>query len=108
MLVTHPKDAETPCTLDEDGRHSRGKKTVLTVVVSHHEKGDWLLALKVDGQQKHDPKIISAATCPDGWLPVEFDLSDWAGKTVKLELLNQATAWFCEAGYWAEIAVVSN
>ncbi len=108
VLVTHPRDTETPCTLATTVDIPAGKKTVLKVVVSHHQGGDWLLALKVDGQPKHAPRTISAATCPDGWLTVDFDLSDWAGQTVKLELLNQATAWFCEAGYWAEIAIVSN
>ncbi|MFW6114555.1 MAG: hypothetical protein ACOC7K_02345, partial [bacterium] len=108
VLVTHPRDVETPCTLARTVDIPAGNKTLLQVVVSHHQRGDWLLALKVDGQRKHDPKTVSAATCPDGWLTVDFDLSDWAGQTVKLELLNQATAWFCEAGYWAEIAIVSN
>ena len=78
------------------------------MIVSHHEKGDWLLVLKIDGQQKHAPKTISAATCPDDWLPVEFDLSDWAGKTINLELLNQATDWKFEAAYWGRIEIESN
>jgi len=30
-----------------------------------------------------------------------------AGKTVNLELLNQADAWSWEAGYWAEIRIAS-
>jgi hypothetical protein len=82
-----------------------GKKTVLTAVVSHNQRGDWLLSLKVNGQQKHHTKTVSAETCPDGWCRVEFDLSEWAGQTVRLELLNQATGWSFEAGYWAEIAI---
>ncbi|MGM0489026.1 MAG: beta-L-arabinofuranosidase domain-containing protein [Planctomycetota bacterium] len=107
VLVTHPRDTETPCTLARTVDIPAGKKTVLKVVVSHHQRGDWLLALKIDGQPIHAARTISAATCPDGWLTVDFDLSDWAGQTVKLELLNQATAWNYEAGYWAEIAIVS-
>jgi len=107
VLVTHPKDQNTPCTLTKTVDIPAGKTTVLTVVVSHHQRGDWLLALKVDGQQKHDTKTVSAKTCPDDWCRVEFDLSESAGQTVRLELLNQATGWSFEAGYWDEIAIES-
>jgi hypothetical protein len=107
VLVTHPKDEETPCTLTKTVDMPAGKKTILTTTVSHHERGDWVLALQVDGQQKHDAKTISSTTCLDDWCQVEFDLSDWAGKTVSLELLNQANGWSHEAGYWAEIVIDS-
>jgi len=108
VLVTHPESEDIPCTLTKTVDVPAGKKTVLTAVVSHHERGDWLLALKVNEQQKHDTKAISAQTCPNDWCRVEFDLSDWAGQTVTVELLNQATGWSFEAGYWAEIAIDSN
>jgi len=107
VLLTHPKDQKTPCTLTKTVDIPAGNKMILTTVVSHHERGDWLLELKIDGQQKHGTKTISTETCPDGWCRVEFDLSDWAGKTVRLELLNRANGWSFEAGYWASIAVGS-
>ena len=108
VLVTHPNSQEVPCALTRTLEIPAGKKTVLTVVVAHDERGDWVLTLKIDGQQKHNAKTISSETCPDGWCRVEFDLSDWAGKTVPLELRNQANGWSYEAGYWAEIAIDSN
>ena len=107
VLVTHPKSQEIPCALTRTLEIPAGKKTVLTVVVAHDERGDWVLTLQIDGQQKHNAKTISSETCPDGWCRVEFDLSDWAGKTVPLELRNQANGWSYEAGYWAEIAIDS-
>jgi hypothetical protein len=107
VLVTHPKSQDTPCALSRTLEIPTGKKTVLTVEVAHDLRGDWVLALQVDGQQKHDAKPISKATCPLGWRRVEFDLSEWAGKTVQLELLNRANGWRYEAGYWAEIAIDS-
>ncbi len=61
----------------------------------------------VDGQQKDETKPISTKTSPDGWRRVEFDLSEWSGQTVKLELLNEASDWYCEAGYWSEIKIDS-
>jgi len=39
---------------------------------------------------------------------VEADLSGRAGKPVQLELVNQADDWQFEAGYWAEISLVSD
>lgn len=108
VLATHPADLETPCTLSKTVNIPAGKKTVLRVVVSHHQRGDWQLALKVDGQQRHATKTISAKTCPtDGWLAVEFDLSEWAGQSVKLQLLNHASDWRYEGGFWSEITVDS-
>ncbi len=50
---------------------------------------------------------MSKETAPDGWMQTEVDLSDFAGKKVKLELINQPTGWMNEAGYWAEILLVS-
>ena len=79
VLVTHPLDRDTPCTLARTVDVPPGKRTVLAVVVSHHPRGDWNLKLKVDGQQKHETKPISTKTCPDGWRRVEFDLRDWSG-----------------------------
>jgi len=35
---------------------------------------------------------------------VSFDLSEYAGKTVVIELCNQPTGWAWEAGYWAKIS----
>ncbi len=35
------------------------------------------------------------------------DLSQYAGKEIKLELVNQASDWAWEAGYWAKIELIS-
>jgi hypothetical protein len=40
-------------------------------------------------------------------MDVQVDLSDPAGKTVNLELVNQPNGWSWEAAYWAKIAVES-
>ncbi len=107
VLVTHPLDRDTPCTLTRTVDIPPGKRSVLAVVVSHHPRGNWNLKLKVDGQQKDETKPISTKTCPGGWRRVEFDLSEWSGRTVKLELFNEASGWYCEAGYWNEIKIDS-
>jgi hypothetical protein len=35
------------------------------------------------------------------------DLSSFAGKSVKLDLENKPDGWAWEAGYWADLAIVS-
>ena len=40
-------------------------------------------------------------------MEASVDLSALAGKTVKLELVNQPTDWAFEAGYWAKVEIVS-
>ena len=42
-----------------------------------------------------------------GWADVDVDLSPFAGKKVKLELVNEPTGWRYEAAFWSKIAIVS-
>jgi hypothetical protein len=35
------------------------------------------------------------------------DLSAWAGKEVRLELVNQPTEWSWEAAFWSKIEIAS-
>jgi hypothetical protein len=46
---------------------------------------------------------VDKETCEDGWMDLEVDLSEHAGESVELELINQPTGWKFEAGYWAKI-----
>jgi hypothetical protein len=106
VLVTHPLDQDTGCVLSRTLPIPVGTKTMLRLVVGHDPKGDFDLIVRVDGQQLLR-KPVSPATATDGvWLTETVDLSGWAGRTVKLELVNQPTGWSYEAAYWAEIALV--
>jgi hypothetical protein len=40
-------------------------------------------------------------------MTVDIDLSEYAGRTVKLELINQPTGWHYEAALWAEISLLT-
>jgi hypothetical protein len=106
VLVTHPLDRRTGCQLSRQVKLPAGKKTTLHLTVGHHPEGDWDLIIAVDGKEIAR-KAVSKETAPDGWMQTEVDLSDFAGKEVKLELINQPTGWKNEAGYWAEISLVS-
>ncbi len=106
VLVTHPLDHTTGCRLFRELSLPSGKKSVLHLTVGHHPDGDWDLIV-VAGGKEILRKAVSKETAPDGWMQTEVDLSDFAGKKVKLELINQPTGWMNEAGYWAEILLVS-
>ncbi len=106
VFVTHPLNAETACTLSKTVEVPAGRKTVLRLTVGHHEQGDWTLIVRADGRELLK-KSVGKDTATGGWMDVEADLSEFAGKRVKLELVNQASDWAFEAAYWARIAVES-
>jgi len=106
VLVTHPLDRTTGCRLFRDVSLTSGKKSTLHLTVGHHPQGDWMLIVAANGKEILR-KTIDKQTAPQGWTNVEADLSDFAGKKVKLELINQPTGWTFEGGYWAQIELTS-
>jgi len=106
VLRTHPVSAEIPCILAGKYPIPAGKKSSLIVDVSHDRQGDWQLLVKVNGDQvlKQD---VSAKTCPQGWATIKIDLSKFAGQEVRLQLVNAASGWSYEFGYWGGARLVS-
>lgn len=104
VLVTHPLDRETPCVLSRKIEVPAGKRTTLRLTVGHHPDGDWDLIVRADMRQLLR-QTVGKITAINGWMDISVDLSGYAGKTVLIELYNQATGWSWEAGYWARIAV---
>jgi hypothetical protein len=43
---------------------------------------------------------IAAATTKDGWATFKVDLSDYAGQSPRIDLLDEATNWTHRAAYW--------
>jgi len=106
VLVTHPLDRNIGCVLSNKVKIPDGKKTKLRLVVGHHPQGDWVLLVKADGKELFKTPV-GKETAKDGWVLIEVDLSEYAGKEINLELVNQPSGWAFEAGYWAEIELVS-
>ena len=104
VLVTHPDDGATPCIIWREGTIPAGTEGKLRMTVSHHDGGDWQLVVKINGQEVQSTPV-SVDTVTNGWLTVDVDLTPYAGQTIKAELLNQPTGWFCEAAYWGEIVL---
>lgn len=104
VLMTHPLDEDTGCVLSKKVKLPRGQKSMLRLVVGHHPNGDWELIVKADGKEILS-KIVGEETANDGWLEVEVGLSNYAGKEILLELINQPNGWAFEAAYWAKIEI---
>jgi hypothetical protein len=102
VLVTHPLNRQDACVLSKTVRVP-GSGSTLRLVVTHDARGDWLLVAKANGKQIVRKKIDAATATANGWAVVDLDLSDWAGESIKVELLNQADGWSYEAAYWGEI-----
>lgn len=106
VFVTHPLDRKTGCVLSKTVVIPSGKTTGLRLVVGHHPKGDWMLVVRANGKELLR-KPVGKDTAERGWMTVEVDLSPLAGRSARLELVNEPTGWSNEAGYWATIAVES-
>jgi len=106
VLVTHPLNQGIGCVISQEVDIAADKKTTLKLVVGNDEGGDWDLIVKANGKELLR-KVVSEATTTGGWMDVDVDLSRYAGKAVKLELVNQPTGWRFEAGHWAQISIES-
>lgn len=104
VLVTHPLEPGTGCVLSRALEVPAGRKTKLHLVVGHDPQGNFDLLVRADGRELLR-RAVSAQTATDHWLAADLDLSAFAGKEIKLELVNQPSGWSYEAAYWAEIAL---
>lgn len=107
VLVTHPLDRETACTLSREVHVPKGKTTVLKAFVSHDERGDWDLVFRVNGSEQKRQVVGKNTVGTDGWLEVTFDLTPFAGNNIKIDLENAPSGWSFEAGYWDSLEIES-
>jgi putative heme-binding domain-containing protein len=89
VLLVRPVSKHEACTLRGQFAVPAGKQTRLVLAVSHAAQQAWRLAVKADGQNLH-LSVIGRDAAEPAWQVVSLDLSAWAGKTVKLELIAGA------------------
>ena len=106
VFATHPALDKTDCVLSKEVAVPDGNHTQLNLTVGHHENGDWELIIKANGKELKRV-LIGDDGDENGWEDVTADLSEYAGKTIELELINHANDWNHEAAYWAKIEIVS-
>jgi hypothetical protein len=106
VLVTCPPNPVQGCVLSRRLQVPEGMATVLKLIVGHDPRGDWALAVTVDGKPLMQ-KTVGPGLTRLGWTDIRVDLSAYAGKTIDLQLINLPTGWHYEAAYWAEISLQS-
>ena len=106
VIRTHPIKQGVPCILTRTVELPAGKKSKLRLSVSHDPQGDWQLIVKANGRKLYDG-IVGPKTAKNGWLDLDIDLSEFAGKKVALELHNHPNNWSNEFGYWGRVEIVT-
>ena len=108
VLMTHPELREIGAVVSKTVVPTA--KSTLVLEVSHHLTkdvvGDYLLIVKLNGETAKELEISKDSVGADGWLTVEVDLSKYAGKETKIEIVNQPNGWSWEAAYFAKIEIV--
>ncbi|MCK4958153.1 MAG: glycoside hydrolase family 127 protein, partial [Planctomycetes bacterium] len=100
VLATHPLNEKTPCILSRSVAIPSEKKASLELSVCNDNRGDWVLVVQVDKQELLHKTIGSSK-----WQDISIDLSGYAGKTIDLEIWNQANGWKFEGAFWSRIAI---
>lgn len=110
VLRIHPVTQRVPAVLRARIKVPKDGPKKLRLSVSHHvegeqEKGDWRLIVKANGIPLHESWVRADTMMPldAEWREVSINLSKYAGKEVKLEILNQANNWAWEFGYFGGI-----
>ena len=106
-VQTHPLDRKTPSSLFRALKIPEGKKTKLTMRVSHHPHGDWQLRVLAAGEVMADQIIGSDSVSDDEWLDVTVDLTRFAGRKITLAIENRPNDWHNEWAYWNRVFIVS-
>ena len=102
IVVTHPLNKDTGVTLSRDLDVPNGTPKLL-VTIANHAKGDFTFIAKVDGKEVLKKKIGDEKADKVEWQTLEIDLTPYAGKRAKIELINQPDGWANEAAYWGGI-----
>ena len=105
VLCVHPLDRETGCSLKRKIAVGKDKKTLLRLQVGRDPQGDFDLIVKAGGKEVYRGDV-GKTTTENHWLKLSLDLSEFAGKDVELELINQPSGWQWEAAYWKTIEIV--
>jgi putative membrane-bound dehydrogenase-like protein len=102
VLMTHPFDENKPAAIVRVLTIPPATKASLRFSVAAHEKGDWELRVKADGELLHRQTVTH-----DGsrWQAVKLDLSQFAGRRVVLRLENMANNWQWEFAYWSQLTL---
>ena len=104
VFVTSPLNKQSPCKLLFTAKVPADKRTFLNMTVGRHPDGGWNLIVMADDREVLK-KQISKLTSANGWVDVSVDLTRYAGRDVRLELINASNGGGKEAAYWAKVEI---
>ena len=108
-VVTHPPKQGEAVTLSRTFKVPDGDPR-LHFEVANAPRGDFRLVVRIDGTD-----ILTTIVGNHGsadhrvdFQPFDLSLEPWAGRTIRLELVNDPTGWMCEAATWHDIRITAN
>ena len=102
VLMTHPVDTQTPAALVRVLNVPREGRSTLKFSVAAHERGDWELRVKIEGEVIHRQSVTHENP---QWKDLRIDLTPWAGRRIVMRLENAASDWAWEFGYWSNLQI---
>ena len=103
VFVTYPPDKKTQCSLTKQIDIPADLQTILRLKVGHDPRGGYTLIVKANGKELYSWDVVK-----EPWLEIVVDLSEYAGKSVTVELINKPSKfWSNEWAYWKQIAFES-
>lgn len=105
VLVTYPAGNREPCVLSKSVTIAEGVKTTLNLTVGKSPKSEWNLIVIGGGKLLLNQQITDK-TLVNGWQDISIDLTEFAGKTILLELHNRPPKWNkITSSHWAKIEI---
>jgi hypothetical protein len=103
VFVTYPPDKDTECTLTRQIDIPANLQTLLRLKVGHDPRGGYTFIVRANGTELYNWDVVK-----EPWINVKVDLSEYAGKTITLELINKPSRfWSNEWAYFNQIAIES-
>ena len=103
---THPVSRTEACRLTSSTTLPSASKVTMRLSVASHAQGDWQLTVNVNGEIRHQ-SIVKCKGKDVEWRDITIDLTDLAGQSVTLDLLNKANDWSNEFGYWNAAEIIT-
>ncbi len=103
VFVTYPPDKDTECALTKQVDIPASLQTLLRLKVGHDPRGGYTFIVRANGAEIYSWDVVK-----EPWINVVVDLSEYAGKTITLELVNKPSRfWSNEWAYFKQIAIES-
>ena len=105
-----PKSKDEPCVFSRTVKVPAGKKTTLSLNVGNQGGDGWDLIVRADMADLLN-KTVATKTANErgawGWMDISVDLSDYAGKTIDLELYIIKGKWNKADARFKKIEIIS-